>query len=195
MNRRRLLDTMGAVGMSAVFGGCLGGSDSEPARTIDGTTAPPPSCDDDLTRLSDSYVVADGPLDGFELSVDTDSVSLGNQFTAHLRNVTDEERLSGNKLKYDIQRRTEEDWRTIFQRYSSSYFTDEAIAHEPGGGVTWNLTASRSGLALEDDPFHYVCKPLASGDYRFVYWGLTPEREKENDYETDYALGARFVIE
>lgn len=48
---------------------------------------------------------------------------------------------------------------------------------------------SETGKARPD---YFVCTPLRSGTYRFIYWGVVPEKQREED--TDYALGTQFTV-
>jgi hypothetical protein len=115
---------------------------------------------------------------------------------ATLRDVAEEELRTGNKKKYDIQYRGEEGWHSIFGTDGIAPWTDEAVPHQPGEGFRWELTFTQDGLseAVDHGPAYFVCNPLEPGTYRFVYWGVTPERERQEDFETDYALGVPFTV-
>ena len=70
------------------------------------------------------------------------------------------------------------------------------MRHDPGEGFRWELTFTQDGAsdAVRHSPTYHVCAPLRSGEYRFVYWGVTSEKEVENNYETNYGVAARFSV-
>ena len=175
MNRRKYLTLAG--GLVSPVSGCLGTASS---------------CRVGRRRIDGGWTVERGPLAGFSLALSTDAVQRGGQLTARLRNVTDEEQHSGNRFEYDIQRRTDQGWDSVFHYPETSYWTDEAVVHAPGTGFTWDLTVSRDGLRrTTGQPEYIVCEPLATGPYRFVYWGLISEGESE---ENERALGVDFRV-
>ena len=159
---------------------------------------PARSCGTGYTPLDPAWVVEDpGPLGGFELSVGRGSLSVGDELVATVTNVTDEPKVSGNRQKYDIQYRDGGSWRTIFGLPDEhAVWTDVGIEHQPGEGFAWEFTFTRDGLsdAVDLQPRYHACDPLYPGDYRFVYWGITSEREASEDFETEYALGAPFTV-
>lgn len=164
----------------------------------DGEASAPPSCPSEYTPLEPSWVVeGPGPLGGFDLSLDTREIQRGDTLNATLTNVTNEEHSSGIKQKYDIQYQSESGWHTIFGTEEDyAVYLDLAIAHPPGEGFSWQLEFTQEGLtdAVDDPVTYHVCTSLDPGTYRFVYWGITTEREAQNDYETDYALGVPFSV-
>ena len=161
-------------------------------------TAGPPDCPGEYDPVDPAYVVeGTGPLAGFDLLLSTARVTRGEAFTVELRNVTAETRTTGIRAKYDVQSLGDDGWHSVFGTASDVAFVDLAYAHEPGEGFRWDLVFSESGLAIEDDgsPGYVVCSSLDPGRYRFVYWGITTERERTENYETDYAIGAPFVVD
>ncbi|MFA9427345.1 hypothetical protein [Natronorubrum sp. A-ect3] len=54
----------------------------------------------------------------------------------------------------------------------------------PDSVVTWKLTTHPQGFKIEDQTSR--CRPLLSGECRFVYWGIT---------ETEAVLATRFQVE
>lgn len=199
MNRRQFLGVVGGLGVS--FSGCLSGRSLPFAGTS--TPTPPEYCQEsinyNLTRVNprpaDTWKVEAGPLGGFALGLSTDSVPVGGQMTARLRNITDEEQMSGTKQKYVIERQTTDGWQSIYRRPETEVWTDEAIPHAPDEGFTWELTVTQDGLTSQEAyPAYYVCDPLEPGTFRFVYWGITTTEERESNWEIEHALGDKFNV-
>lgn len=163
----------------------------------DGTAAPAPSCPDGFSPVEPFWTVyGTGPLAGFRLELYSRNIALGETLTCELRNITNSENGSGNRRKYDVQYEAESGWHTIFgTKRDGVYRTDELVKHEPGSGFRWEFPFTRDGLSdvVEDDGY-YACGPIDTGRYRFVYWGLTSDREAEENFETDYALGVPFTV-
>ena len=93
-----------------------------------------------------------------------------------LTNVADEPVNTGNRTKYNLQTYTEEGWQDVRVADESEHFeyNDEAVEHPPGGGFEWSFELTESGLT--EGTYHdhaEVCPDLASGRYRFAYWGVT----------------------
>lgn len=171
-----------------------------PATTVvnDGEASAPPSCPDEYTPLDPWWVVeGPGPFDGFELTLSDREVALGDALAVTLTNRTNQERSTGNKQKFDVQYRSADGWHTIFGiEQDLAAYTDEGILHPPGRGFRWDLRFTRDGLSdvVDHAPTYHVCAPLEPGTYRFVYWGITTEREVRNEYQTDYAIGVPFDV-
>ena len=205
-SRRRLLARLAAAG-GLGLAGCVAGvpdGHDEPATTPaaateDGSAGPAPSCPDGSEPFDPWWVVlGSGPLAGFELRLDRSTYARSETLEAVLRNVTDGQQSTGNAAKYDVQRRGEDGWHTVFGGPEDRplAWTDEGVVHPPGGGFTWRFPLTDAGLSrgVDEGPAYRVCDPLRPGDYRFVYWGLTSEREREEGFETDYALGVSFGV-
>lgn len=194
MNRRRFLGVI--AGLGPPLAGCLGSE--TPASTPTDTPASTPTstptepCQRDLKRIEPWWTVESGPLDGFDLSLSTESVSIGGTLTANLRNVTDEQRTSGTYTKYDIERQTAAGWESIFWKKEYEAWTSEGVFHEPDEGFNWEFTFTQDGLTETGKarPDYFVCSSLEPGTYRFVYWGVSPEGESG----TDYALSSQFSV-
>jgi hypothetical protein len=193
-----------SAGLAAALAGCLGSTadpggstttDDPPATT---TTKPTEAgeCGDGYDPLPQAFdVVEYGSLAGFELSVEPETVPVNGEFEVHLRNASGEERTTGNRRKFDVQRDTGNGWATIYGAEGRVFWTDEGIPHAPGEGFTWQFGASPSGMTGENtNPPFAVCDPVAPGSYRFVYWGLTPPAERDSDSETEHAVGVRFEV-
>lgn len=177
-------------------------SATEPAMSTstpfeDARASPAPTCPDGYEPTRPSWVVeGPGPLAGFELRLTADTLERGETLTVRLVNVTAASQTTGNRKKYDLQHRSDGEWYSVFATDPDAFHTDEAVSHPPGDGFRWELPLSRDGLtdAVDTGPTYYVCEPLAAGDYRFVYWGVTSKREAETNYETEYALGVPFNV-
>ena len=169
-----------------------------PTPVVDGRASPAPSCRDGYSSIDPSWVVdGEGPLGGFDLTLAKQELTPGETLVAKVRNATDEQQSTGHRKMYDIQYQTETGWHTIFgAEQVPVVYTMEAHDHDPGEGFTWRLTLTQDGLtdAVDHPPTYYVCNPLQVGTYRFVYWGITTEKEAQTNYETDYALGVPFTL-
>lgn len=218
LTRRELLGLAG-IGFSTTLTGCYQSSASQDT-TITGTTAEPPttqkqsstpmethpkgagpapSCPDAYYTFDPYWVVeGPGPLGGFDLTVSPETVAVGDTLTVTLRNVTDNRQESGLKEKYDIQYRGTNGWHTVFGTRDKTFDPppEIAVTHEPGQGFTWQFPVTKDGLSniTEKPDIYEVCSPIVPRTYRFVYWGITTEREKKENYETDYALGVPFTV-
>jgi|GEM_PF-817948 hypothetical protein len=162
----------------------------------DGSAGPAPSCTGGYSSFTPRWVVeGSGPLGGFNITTDQRTIGHGDTLTVSLRNVTDSTQLTGNRRKYDVQYRGSNGWHTIFGKKDNSFWNDVGIEHEPNQGFTWQFPFSRDGLSnIAEYDGYGVCAPISTGTYRFVYWGITTEQEKKEDYETDYALGVSFMV-
>lgn len=214
VSRRRWLQLSNALFL--LLPGCLSnGSDGvtesnsspEPTHSgslselnSEGSARPAPSCPDGYESFTSGWVVeGSGPLGGFDLVIRQDTYEQGDELVAELRNVTDDRQVSGNKGKIDLQYQGPNGWHTVFgiPQDTNPIWTSEGIAHPPGEGFTWRLPLSQEGLsegAIESFPSYQACQQIVPGKYRFVYWGITTEQEREEDFETDYALGEKFTV-
>ncbi|WP_257300560.1 hypothetical protein [Haloarchaeobius sp. FL176] len=156
------------------------------------------SCRDGYQSIDPYWIVeCYGRLAGFVLEIENGSISVGDTLVARLQNVSGETNSSGNKGKFDIQYRDLNQWRTIFGREEVfAGWSDEGVRHDPGAGFQWELTFTQEGAsdAVRHSPTYHICAPLTNGEYRFVYWGVTSEKEVENNYETNYGVAARFSV-
>ncbi len=216
VDRRRFL--AGALAGLAAFGaGCTdttGNSDTtrgstEPTtndESVSGTdTARRPTvstvtrgtdstaCEEALQRLpSKVNGVEYGSLNGFSLTANRTTLSIGDSIVFRLRNETDTETITGNRHKFDVQRRLDDEWRSIYWMSDSASYTDMGYGQQPGEGFTWRFALTRQGLehTSQTNPPYRVCEALVPGDYRFVYWGVSAEGENE----TDRGVGVRFEL-
>lgn len=184
----------GGVGLS----GCLQFLQSE-SMTDTTPASPAPTCNEGFKSLEPWWIVkGSGPLAGFELQLDSEIYSKGDTLIAKFRNVTNQKQAAGNRHKYDVQFRGPNGWHTIIGVSEDEGFawTDEGYLIQPGNGWTWRLTLTETGIWDGEHHGHSyrACQPLKPGTYRFVYWGITTEQEREEDFETDYALGVAFTV-
>lgn len=164
----------------------------------DARASPAPTCRDGYTSLDPFWVVGgSGPFRGFELSVANEAIAFGDTLTATLTNVSDEEKLTGSKQQCDIEYRTENGWHTIFGMSTEQSWTDEPFIHQPGEGFEWSLRFTQDGLtnSIEyQESTYYVCVPLKSGTYRFVYWGFVDDTGSNDPSQTQDAIGYPFSV-
>ncbi|ADE01750.1 uncharacterized protein HVO_A0242 (plasmid) [Haloferax volcanii DS2] len=171
MNRRKLLLSLGAT--SLAFPGCLGkqtlnGTDDESSSDPNNTSK---SMCDDLNRLQ---ITCEGPENSaFDLSIPRSPSSIGEELQVQMTNSTEKTKYSGNRFKYDIQKKTDQRWQSIFWVHARPAWSDEAVEHKPGAGFTWEFEFTQGGLSRQNDtnPDYYVCNSLSEGRYRFVYFG------------------------
>lgn len=136
----------------------------------------PPGYDEDDLEWGEAGNHDDGP--GFALRVNDLAFDRGEAVRVTLTNVADERLSTGNESKYNLEVRTDEGWQDVRGRADGGYFeyTDEAISHDPGEGITWTVEMTDDGV-VEDDHFHAdamsVCPGLPAGRYRFVFWEPT----------------------
>jgi hypothetical protein len=205
LSRRNLLG-LSALGFSTALAGCIQSDvttdTSTPSQTTtstmsieDGHAGPANFCSGEYSSFNPLWVVQDSSqLAGFDLTLDPRTLTFGDMLRVSLRNVTDDTLYSGNIGKYDVQYRGSDGWHTIFGKIDHLSWTDEAILHKPNHGFTWEFPFTQDGLSNVVDNGYGVCAPLNPGTYRFVYWGITTEREENEDYETNYALGVPFTV-
>ena len=164
-----------------------------------GKAGPAPSCSGGAERFEPWWVViGNGPAGGFELRSSKKSLNQGQSLTVTLQNVTDQPQSSGNRRKFDLQYKRTGGWHTIFDVEGEAAWTDIGIEHQPGTAFKWTFKLSREGIVTFLDKFdrsaYKLCSPINPGKYRFVYWGITSEREEKENFETDYALGVPFEV-
>lgn len=159
---------------------------------ISGTPAAPvPSCPEGYHSFEPWWKVkGPGPLGGFELSLNKQSYTQGEELTARLRNITDESRTTGVKKMFDIQFEGNQGWHTIFglPEGQDAAYPLVGLRHPSGEGFTWNLTLSQEGLSegsIESAKQFHACLPIEPGNYRFVYWGVG---------ESKAAIGVQFTV-
>ncbi|MFC7204759.1 hypothetical protein ACFQJC_14675 [Haloferax namakaokahaiae] len=199
---RREVLSLSAVGTGLAAAGCLGSepptaSGNTPPSTEEGSAGPAKSCPSGYEPFEPWYVVeSSGPLGGFDLTMDQRGLTLGDTFRCELRNTTLTQQSSGIKSKFDVQYEHEDGWRSVYGAKSGEMvaFIDVAIGHPPRSGFTWEFPFTKAGLEDIANDGIGVCGPIKSGTYRFVYWGITTEREEEENFETDYALGVPFTV-
>jgi len=158
----------------------------------------PPACDEEVHRLSSPIdEVRYGSLGEFSLTASETTIVRGETTTVRLENTAGSEKMTGNKRKYDIQRRTADGWRSVYWVPENYEYNDIGIMHPSGTGFTWEFSFARDSLerSTQFNTPYSVCEPITPGEYRFVYWGLTSKAERESDFETEYAIGVRFTVE
>jgi len=152
---------------------------------LDSTDTGTTSCEEEYNRrVRGRYdTVSEGPVDGFDLTLSTETVPLSGELTVQLENVATDKRVTESKQKYLIERRTDPGWQSIFRGPPEATRGLDAIHHPPGEVYTWTLPVTQSGLAYG---WYHVCEPLTTGTYRFVYFGIGDQG--------DPALGAQCTV-
>lgn len=198
MNRRRFL--VATLPASLPLAGCTGTSSTDPtSRTAtnespsstDTSTATP--CGPGSTRLALQFEMAEPPVGGFDLSVAASTVPVGGTLAVALTNVSDGDRITGNRYKYDVQRRVDGNWRSVFRHADHPIWMDDAVEHAPGEGFDWEIEVSGSGLThgIERGSGELVvCDGVRPGEHRFVYWGVSGDGESGGGV----ALAAEFAV-
>lgn len=160
-----------------------------------GHASPAPSCRDYEPLKPHWVVIGPGPLEGFYLELERQSIEIGDTLVAEMTNVTDEELLTGSRGYIDIQYRGDDGWHSIFGTKGNTVYPDIGFRHPPGGGFKWEIQFTRDGLTLEFEyaPSLYVCSPLEPGTHRFVFRGIVSDGESEGD-TSDPALGSPFSV-
>lgn len=148
-------------------------------QTRQGEAQPARSCPEAYPVFDPLWTVAgSGPLGGFRLSVEQRAYALGDTVTCTLRNTTQEPRVTGDPDQYDVQYRGEAGWQTIYTTpHDDVEWASFGVNHDPGTGFTWEFPLTRTGLSnvVPDNTKYVLCAPIQPGDYRFVYWGITPD--------------------
>lgn len=170
-NRLRILALLTLI----LAAGCISGTPRTDAVTATPDAfEPPAACSGNET--SPGFDLPDGTLPeragGFEITANRSVVLRGEPIEFTLRNVAVEDRYSGTKAKYVLQRRTVDEWETVtLLREPHLGFNATAIVHEPGEGFEWTFEASAHGFT---DGKYAVCQQLQPGEYRFVYVDDSP---------------------
>lgn len=212
MNRRRVL--VRAAGAAALTAGCLSDievSSETTQQPSESTTEPPQqTADPEIQTIARNppdatvdcsedtvepvFVVGSETLperaSGIELTASTEAATLGDDIRFSLRNVGDATSLLGTPYKYELHRRENDEWVPVY--YTAHFeWIDEGIEVAPDDGFDWAFTFDREGLHRENhqNSAYYVCSPLESGTYRFVYWGII---EADGGAE---ALATTFAVE
>ena len=154
------------------------GDDPEPVAPL--------SCDRDVHRHEQWF--EEGDLQWGDYEADGDTVlsmrvgnveyEYGDTVYVTLTNVAGESVSTGNEHKYNLQVFTEDGWQDVrvVDADRDFAYTDEAVEHGPGGGFQWTFEFTEAGIAdaaAQDDA--RVCPDLASGRYRFAYFGVLGE--------------------
>lgn len=194
MKRRGFLYAV--VGSAGLTAGCItdeSGEQSSPVATESPTPTTP--CGGGLDRVDSSAdEIRYDSLGGFKLTASKTSVTLGDSITFRLKNTSKEQHTTGNRRKYDIQQRTDDEWQSIYWASGPVTFTDEGIILPPDDKFTWEFTLSQEGLQHAKQSNYSVCESPSPGDYRFVYWGVIPPQEEASNSEDEYAISTRFTV-
>jgi hypothetical protein len=155
-----------------------------------GQASSAPSCGEYRPLTPDWDVSGENPIAGFELVLNSRDIGIGDTLEVTLRNVSDEEKGTGVKSKYDIQYRADTGWHSIFGTDGPAPWPAVLLNHEPGDGFQWTRSFTEDGLSDGNDGgMYFVCNQLDPGLYRFVYWNIVVE-----DESGEVATGAPFYV-
>jgi hypothetical protein len=193
-SRRTVLRSAG-VGFLASVAGCAAGDQPNPTDT---TTAQPGSwghvrpaesppvvpgalecAESDLQRPDPNADVSWGDADwngtanALGLRVENTEYALGDTVEIRLYNLSETDQGTRTREEFLVQLRTEAGWQTVFgYAEDGPYpFTDDAVIHEPGRSLIWNISLTADGvLGQYAHPERAsVCPDLQPGRYRFVF--------------------------
>lgn len=164
----------------------------------------PPSCGESLVPLSGKFEEVEyGRLEydsgqAFDLKVEPDPVSLGEEITATLRWMDGDDRTRfGTGEKFTVERETDDGWESIYRVPARESWTDMGSttpeSSPPTAWFEWSLTLTQDGMAkptLGETPYA-VCDSLEPGTYRFVYWSVSSPEGRE---DTDLGIGSKFAV-
>ena len=191
--RRRFLQ-LGMSGIGIGLAGCQSSEKTESPTVSNIGAAPAPSCPNGYQPLDPFYVVESSrPMDGFDLTLNKETYSVGETLVAELVNVTDETRSTGVKRKFDIQYAAANGYHSIFgiPEDEDPIWPKVGIRHPPDEGFTWELPLSYEGLSegqIESAPSLQACQQIKPGQYRFVFWGITTPRERSGGKEGGFGV-------
>lgn len=206
MKRRRVLRNISITAALSAISGCLGGltgdaqttptdstgtttatqsTTSPPTRGLEGVEEFPKEPPETDARCGDetlAYVQRpSGPRvqqhSGLELTASGEKISISDEITFSLRNVSDDPVEVGNIHKYNIRRQTDGGWEPIFQTPEKAWL-DDVETLLPDAGYDWPFTFTQQGLERNHPPAgvsYHVCSPLEPGTYSFVFWGATSD--------------------
>lgn len=154
------------------------------------------SCKDGRERLTREYTVPDveyGELAGFALSTSPQSVQQGDEITIDLANRTEAQQTTSVKYHYDIHRRDDNEWQSLFWKDKGVTVgvNDRGVNHGSGEGFGWTLTMTDKGLTHRKEGTELlVCAPVVAGPYRFVFRGVATFSEGKKEA----ILGTQFTV-
>lgn len=175
--RRRVL-ALTSVGVGASVAGCA---------SVTGFLSNSPPCDERI--LDTPPELYSSPVSGFELEIDPPDPQLGDEFEVRLRNTSESQKVTGQKVAFDVQYRDGDGWHSVYHVNSLSARADYGLVLPAGEAHTWLFNASslvhpRDGIATCLDP--------SPGEYRFVYWSITVDEDSQD--WSDAAITAPFSI-
>jgi hypothetical protein len=111
--------------------------------------------------------------DALGLRVETTEYALGDTVKIRMYNLSEADHGTRTREEFLMQLWTEAGWQTVFgYTEDGPYpFTDDAVIHEPGQSLTWNISLTADGvLGQYAHPRRArVCPALQPGRYRFVF--------------------------
>jgi hypothetical protein len=180
------------------LGGCLGRLESttgESERSDPNTNNIPTDCDSSYERIAVERPPVTNQLDGLVLTTGANQVQVGGDISVSFINNSESDTVSGTRSKYDIQRRTNTEWESIFWTQDEDMigYQDNLVSHSPGSGFSWEFTMAQNALSHEIQHGHgqrTCCESLEPGSYRFVFFGKTTY----DAADPEVSLGAEFDV-
>lgn len=131
-------------------------------------------CDDDQAEREPqrfdeaSLSWGDDPEGRWELRIDDVEIEHSASVHVRLRNVSDEEQITGNRGKYNLQIETADGWEDIrtWRDGQPKPHPDEAVGHDPGDGFDWQFDVTEEAFTDQEIS---VCPDLETGRYRFAF--------------------------
>ena len=114
-----------------------------------------------------------GIEDALALRVEKREYTLGETVEIRMYNLSETDHGTRTREEFLVQLRTEAGWQTVFgYTEDGPYpFTDDAVLHEPGQSLTWNISLTADGIIEKyaHPEGAVVCPDLQPGRYRFVF--------------------------
>lgn len=191
MNRRDYLAAV-ATGALASLSGCASSAAAvEPPGVRDRGTAGTERSDDDWRCIKEDpdrlYLVDGvGSVQGLTLETDRSTYERGDAMTVTLTNESDRTIDVGRKERYDVQRRVDGEWQSIFYgRFGVRVFVGDSLP--PGDEIQWELRLTAKALSRRDRGTLMVCEPIQPGRYRFAHVGHDVD-EDANAVATEFEV-------
>ncbi|MFB6176323.1 MAG: hypothetical protein ABEI99_04120 [Halobaculum sp.] len=128
---------------------------------------------------------------GFEIDATRATIRVGSTVGIRVLNDSGSRVTVGDERRFDVQRDTDDGWRSVFRADAPVSLGDAERTVADGESLTWRLRLTSEALThrLGDGGDLLVCcDSLTAGTYRFVYWGIPSERTEAD------GVGIRFDL-